>query len=210
MATVSADAGLRLPPAGISSRAVAEPSQPRSQARRPGPSSGDLLRTMAAAPSPKMTTVPRSSGSTTRESVSDPTTSTWSRLPLVNIDAPTTSSYTKPAQPALRSNEPHWIPRPSLTKAPVWGMSCSGVAVATISRSMASGVSPACLIAAAPASVARLAVVAPSTAMRRSRMPVRSTIHWSLVSTRCSRSALVRTCSGSAVPHPAIAARIVS
>ena len=74
---------------------------------------------------------------------------------------------------------------------------------------MASGVSPACLIAAAPASMARVAVVSPGPAIRRSRMPVRSTIHWSLVSTRCSRSALVRRWSGSAVPHPAIAARML-
>ena len=47
------DAGSRLPPAGISSRPVAEPSQPRSQASRPGPSSGEALSTTAAAPSPK-------------------------------------------------------------------------------------------------------------------------------------------------------------
>ena len=67
---------------------------------------------------------------------------------------------------------------------------------------MSSGVRPACLIAAAPASMARLAVVSPSPATRRSRMPVRSTIHSSLVSTRCSRSALVSRCSGTAVPQP--------
>jgi len=57
------------------------------------------------------------------------------------------------------------------------GMSCSVVAVATTMRSMASGVSPAFLIAAAPASVARLAVVSPGDAIRRSEMPVRSMIH---------------------------------
>ncbi len=55
------------------------------------------------------------------------------------------------------------MPRPSPTNAPVWGMSCSVVAVATMRRSMASGVSPACLIAAAPASTARLAVVSPGS-----------------------------------------------
>ena len=38
--------------------------------------------------------------------------------------------------------------------------------------------------------------------VRRSRMPVRRTIHSSLVSRRCSRSALVMTCSGSAAPMP--------
>ena len=62
---------------------------------------------------------------------------------------------------------------------------------------MSSGVSPACLIAAVPASIAeasRWSRRPPAT--RRSRMPVRSTIHSSLVSTRCSRSALVSRCSG--------------
>ena len=38
---VSGVAGRRLPPAGMPSRLVAEPSQPRSKASRPGPSSGD-------------------------------------------------------------------------------------------------------------------------------------------------------------------------
>src|SRR6266536_1027661 len=43
-------------------------------------------------------------------------------------------------------------------------------------------------------------------AIRRSLMPVRSVIHWSLVSTSCSRSALVRTYGGTAVPSPTISA----
>ena len=65
------------------------------------------------------------------------------------------------------------------------GWAARGCAVATMSRSMASGVRPACLIAAAPA-VDREASrwSRPAPAMRRSRMPVRSTIHASLVSTR--------------------------
>ena len=45
----------------------------------------------------------------------------------------------------------------------MWGIGCSVLAVATISRSIASGVIPACLIAAAaPASMASDAVVSPS------------------------------------------------
>src|SRR5690606_38382515 len=49
-------------------------------------------------------------------------------------------------------------------------------------------------------------VVSCGAAMRRSRMPVRVTIHSSEVSTIRSRSALVRTCSGSPAPHPVMAA----
>src|SRR3954470_19531164 len=37
-------------------------------------------------------------------------------------------------------------------------------------------------------------------------MPVRSTIHWSDVSNICSRSWLVSTFGGNAVPHPVITA----
>src|SRR5262245_56867906 len=88
--------------------------------------------------------------------------------------------------------------------APVRGRGCSGVAVATIIRSISAGVRPARLIAAAAALVPRLAVVSSGPATRRSRIPVRSTIHSSLVSTRASRSALVRRPSGSAVPQPTI------
>ena len=65
------------------------------------------------------------------------------------------------------------------------------------SRSMSSGVSPARLIASAAgrrSRASRWSRRAP--AMRRSRMPVRSTIHASLVSTRASRSALVSRPSG--------------
>src|SRR5688500_14383932 len=48
-------------------------------------------------------------------------------------------------------------------------------------------------------------VVVPPT--RRSRIPVRSTIHASLVSRLSSRSAFVTTLSGSAVPQPVMRAR---
>src|SRR3954451_18473578 len=57
--------------------------------------------------------------------------------------------------------------------------------------------------AARPPSVA---VESPRPAMRRSLMPVRSVIHWSLVSTRVSRSAFVSTNDGTATPSPMISA----
>ena len=135
------------------------------------------------------------------DSTSLPTTSTCSTPPAWIIDEPTTRPYRKPAHAAARSNDPQRMPSLSPTNAPVWGSGCSGVQVATIRRSIASGVRPACLIAA-QASTARLAVVSSGLAMRRSRMPVRSTIHSSVVSIRCSRSALVSRCSGRATPQP--------
>ena len=62
---------------------------------------------------------------------------------------------------------------------------------------------PPCPARPAPDSTASADVVPPT---RRSRMPVRSTIHSSVVSSMASRSALVTTLSGSAVPQPVIAA----
>ena len=61
---------------------------------------------------------------------------------------------------------------------------------------------PASSSASRQARVARSASVSSPWRRRRSRMPVRRTIHSSVVSRRCSRSALVTTCSGSAVPTP--------
>ena len=63
-------------------------------------------------------------------------------------------------------------------------------------RSMSSGSRPAVWIARSAATAAMDAVVSSAAATRRSRMPVRVTIHSSDVSTIRSRSALVRTCAG--------------
>ena len=61
---------------------------------------------------------------------------------------------------------------------------------------MSSGSIPAVRIARKDATAAIEAVVSWAAATRRSRMPVRLTIHSSDVSTIRSRSALVRTCAG--------------
>ena len=63
-------------------------------------------------------------------------------------------------------------------------------------RSMSSGSRPAVRMARRPATEAIDAVVSCAAATRRSRIPVRLTIHSSLVSTIRSRSALVRTWGG--------------
>jgi hypothetical protein len=54
--------------------------------------------------------------------------------------------------------------------------------------------------------VASVAVVSVSPAIRRSRIPVRCTIHSSLVSTIRARSSFVRRFSGNALPVPAMMA----
>ena len=61
---------------------------------------------------------------------------------------------------------------------------------------MSSGLIPATAIARSAATAAIEAVVSWAAATRRSRMPVRLTIHSSDVSTIRSRSALVRTPAG--------------
>src|SRR3954451_17476002 len=76
-----------------------------------------------------------------------------------------------------------------------------------MSRSMCPGATPALSMAALPDAIASVAVVPPT---RRSRMPLRSTIHSSLVSSMASRSALVTTLSGSAVPQPEMRADVMS
>ena len=72
----------------------------------------------------------------------------------------------------------------------------SGVEVARMIRSMSPGRRPAAASAWREAASARSLVDSPSAAMWRSRMPVRATIHSSVVSTIDSRSRLVRTFSG--------------
>ncbi len=62
--------------------------------------------------------------------------------------------------------------------------------------SMSSGSRPAVRIARSPATAPIEAVVSCAAATRRSRMPVRATIHSSEVSTIRSMSALVSTCEG--------------
>ena len=72
----------------------------------------------------------------------------------------------------------------------------SGVMVATMIMSICSALTPASSIARKAAFVPRSAVNSSSAARRRSRIPVRDTIHSLEVSTIFSRSALVSTFSG--------------
>jgi len=75
----------------------------------------------------------------------------------------------------------------------------SGVVVESTSPSIDAGSQPAIAIARRADSIDSDAVVPPTC---RRLMPVRSTIHSSLVSIIAERSSLVSTFSGSAVPQP--------
>src|SRR5262245_42165829 len=87
----------------------------------------------------------------------------------------------------------------------------SGVVVATRMQSTWSAVSPAASSARWQATSARSDDACSGAAIRRSRIPVRSTIHSSEVSTMRSRSALVSRFSGTYIPVPVIVApRIAS
>ena len=99
------------------------------------------------------------------------------------------------------SNAPPRMPIPCWTVGAVPGTMPSGVVVASTRWSISSGVLPARASAACAASMARPEVVPP---MWRSRIPVRSTIHSSLVSRRTAMSSLVTTLSGTAMPQPVI------
>jgi len=109
----------------------------------------------------------------------------------------------KPVQAALRSNAPAAVaPSASWIRLAELGKTCSGVDVATMTKSISEGSTSATSSARRAAAKPREAVVSSSPAMRRSRMPVRSRIQVSDVSTMASRSWLVSTRSGSALPQP--------
>src|SRR3990172_6479119 len=113
------------------------------------------------------------------------------------------SAYMNPVQPAERSNAPEFTaPSPSWIRQAVAGNVYSGVAVATTIKSISCGRTPALSSASLAAANPIEADVSFGLATRRSRMPVRVTIHSSLVSTVRERSALVTTLLGTYLPQP--------
>src|SRR4051812_29732241 len=113
----------------------------------------------------------------------------------------------KPLQAADMSNAgTPGSPRSAPMKHAVDGKTISGVIVAQTIRSRSFGSMPAASMALRAAAAPRVAVDSPGPAMRRSRMPVRWTIHSSLVSTIRDSSSLVRRFSGSALPVPVMMA----
>ena len=140
-----------------------------------------------------------------RERTSPPTTSARRESPVATIPYACASAYMNPVQPADRSyaaasTAPSWSAR----IAAVDGNAMSGVTVATISRSIPLPSTPACSMASRLAGSARSDSASSFEAIRRSRMPVRSRIHSSVVSTYCLRSSFVTTWSGTLQPRPVI------
>ena len=80
----------------------------------------------------------------------------------------------------------------------------SGVSVPTTTMSSSAGSTPASSSAFRAASTQRSEFAVPGSAMWRARIPVRSVIHASLVSTSFSRSRLVNTFGGAYIPSPTI------
>jgi hypothetical protein len=132
-----------------------------------------------------------------REKVSAPITSARLKAPLRSSASAVDSAKTKPEQTACRSKAAPWtMPRPACTVTAVAGKVWSGVEVASTIRSMLEASTWALISAARAACSARSEVSSPAAAMWRSRMPVRCTIHSSVVSTERASSSLLRTRAG--------------
>src|SRR6266436_2719030 len=137
--------------------------------------------------------------------VSLPITSTFLCVPAPTNCAPTVSAYAKPEQAAERSKpQAFFAPMRSCTRQAVAGKNMSGVTLASTIRSISAGSVLVCASTALAASVAMCEVAVPFSTTWRSRMPVRVTIHSSLVSTIFSRSALVITLGGTYPATPVI------
>jgi hypothetical protein len=120
----------------------------------------------------------------------------------------TASPCTKPEQ-AAEMSKPQAFTAPSfaITYAEVDGICMSPVTVPTTTRPTSAGVMPASASARRAASTARSLVTWPSAAMCRWRMPVRSVIQASEVSTILARSSFVITRSGRYEPLPRMRAQ---
>src|SRR3954447_2033258 len=169
-------------------------AQPRSRSPRP--------TTTAPAPSPKSTAVPRSEWSTMRLSASAPQTRTVSARPDSTSAAASSSATRKPAQAALTSCPAQSAPSRPATVGARPGVIWSAAIVEAMTRSTSAGVRPATSRAGAQAWAASWASEPSGARRRRSRIPVRRTIHSSEGSRTPARSAWVTTASGSAAPTP--------
>jgi hypothetical protein len=158
---------------------------------------GRLRNTAAPAPSPNSTQVLRSFQLTMVESLSAPMTSTVSAVWAMMKCWPISSAKRKPEQAASMSNAAAWLaPILRCTTQAVEGKGMSGVIVATMIKSICSGVTRARAMATSAALAARSEVCSCLAAMRRSLMPVRLVIHSSDVSTIFLNCSLVSTRSG--------------
>ena len=163
--------------------------------------------TTAPAPSANTAAVVRSSGSVIRDMKSAPITTAHCARPASIWPVPTASADRKPVHAAPMSNAPaRAAPSSWATWGAAFGMTSSGVVVATSTRSTCSGATPARRSAAAAAFVAWVASRSSGSATWRERMPVRRTIHSSVTPIRGAMSAFGTTVSGRLMPTDAIAA----
>ena len=126
----------------------------------------------------------------------------------------TVMPYTHPEHAAFRSKATAFERPRRILMSEAWhGMVASGVMVMQMSKSMLSGstwprfqeeasMEPPSIPKAAEHAADARSVLDSEMAMRRSWMPVRFTIHSSLVSTSFARSSLLTESFGSALPHP--------
>ena len=152
---------------------------------------------VAPAPSPNSTAVVRSLQSMIDVSFSAATTSTFSACSLATRPSATLSAYTKPEHAAPTSKAAAFLaPRIAWRSHACEGSSRSGDAVAYTMASKSSGVRPFCSSTCRAAAFPMQALLSFLLETRRSRMPVRSRIHWSEVSRILLNSSLVITRGG--------------
>ena len=152
----------------------------------------------AAEPSAPSTAMLRSVQSTQRDRCSAPITRTR-LLPVSSRPYAVRMAYMNPLQAAFTSIAGHVRPNSAAIMGAVAGAIRSGVVVASTRKSMSEGSTKASSMARFPATTPRDFAEPP---MRRSRIPVRSVIHSSVVSRVLESSSLVTIRSGTAMPHP--------
>ncbi len=187
----------------ISTSAVV-PSAPSTESITPG--SSPARTTTAPAPSPNRMQTVRSVMSSIFEITSAPITSTVSAAPDSTNAVAVDIAYEKPAHAAFTSNAGQVIPILRCTQTAVDGIGVSPDRVAQTIRSTCSARMPAASSARLAASTARSDAATSSSAKFRDRMPVRSTIHSSLVSTSDSKYEFGIRLSGRNEPTPAMVA----
>ena len=121
--------------------------------------------------------------------VSEPITSAFLDVPAITRLDPTVRPYKNTQQAATRSKpQAPLAPMPCCTRQAVEGNRWSGVTVQTRIASISVASTPRCASARRAASIAMSEVAISGPAMWRSRIPVCSMIHSSLVSISFSRS----------------------
>mmetsp|Transcript_11139 Transcript_11139/g.29632 ORF Transcript_11139/g.29632 Transcript_11139/m.29632 type:complete len:389 (-) Transcript_11139:32-1198(-) len=180
------------------------PSLPISKPMRESCSKSVARNTTAPAPSPKSTHVPLSAQSTHLERASAPITTAVDTVPPRKYCAAVMRAKTNPEQAAVRSNATALsAPNPAATEVALPKRS-SGVEVAKSTKSTSAAATFARSKACCAAEMHMDPRVSLGVSTWRRRMPVRWTIHSSLVSMICAKSSLETTAAGANEPVPAI------